>query len=53
MIIEKVEKISSTRKKSLDALKEIVNQDKYLKSLDKNKNIKDDFDFNEEEKKRR
>ena len=51
MIIEKLEKISSTRKGSLDALQRIVNKDKDLKSLEKNKNIKDDFDFNEEEKK--
>ena len=51
MIIEKLEKISSTRKGSLDALQRIVNKDKDLKSLEKNKNIKDDFDFNEEDKK--
>ena len=47
MILEKLEKISETRKKSLKALKEIINKDKELKSLDKNKNITDD----EEDKK--
>ena len=47
MILEKLEKISETRKKSLKALKEIINKDKELKSIDKNKNIKDD----EEDKK--
>ena len=50
IIIENLEKISSTRKKSIDALKEIVNKDKDIKSLNKNNNKVDDFDLNEEEK---
>ena len=49
IIIENLEKLTLTRKKSLDALKEIVNKDKDIKSLNK-KNKKDDFDINEEEK---
>ena len=49
-IIENFEKLNSTRKKSLDALKEIVNKDKSIKSLNKNNKV-DNFDFNEEEKK--
>ena len=50
IIIENLEKISLTRKKSLDALKEIINKDKDILSLSKNKNKQDDFDINEEEK---
>ena len=49
-IIQNFEKLSAIRKKSLDALKEIVNKDKDIKSLNKNNKV-DDFDFNEEEKK--
>ena len=49
IIIENLEKLSSTRKKSLDALKEIVNKDKDIKSLNKH-NKNDDFEINEEEK---
>ena len=49
IIIENLEKLTLTRKKSLDALKEIVNKDKDIKSLNKN-NKKDDFDANQEEK---
>jgi len=49
IIIENLEKLSSTRKKSLDALKEIVNKDKAIKSLNKH-NKNDDFEINEEEK---
>ena len=49
IIIENLEKLSSTRKKSLDALKEIVNKDKDIKSLNKH-NKNDDFEIKEEEK---
>ena len=49
-IIENLEKLSLTRKKSLDALKEIINKDKDIKKLNKN-NKADDFDINEEDKK--
>ena len=49
-IIQNFEKLSAIRKKSLDALKEIVNKDKDIKNLNKNNKV-DDFDINEEEKK--
>ena len=49
-IIQNLEKLNSARKKSLDALKEIVNKDKDIKILNKKK-VVDEFDMNEEDKK--
>ena len=49
-IIQNLEKLNAARKKSLDALKEIVNKDKDIKKLSKKK-IEDDFDMNEEKSK--
>ena len=49
-IIQNLEKINTARKKSLDALKEIVNKDKDIKILNKKK-VVDDFDINEDESK--
>ena len=49
-IIQNLEKLYSVRKKSLDALKEIVNKDKDIKKLNKKK-IVDEFDINENDNK--
>jgi len=50
MILENFEKLGSTRKKSIYALKEIVNKDKDIIKLNNNSNNQNDlFDINENE----